>query len=311
MVVSTANYRMLVLNLLSSTSLQAGELPDQTFFNSLPFGSSNSVNEYLFECSSFYFRCGPCQMIAPVFERLSNTFPNVVFLKVDVDKCPESAASHSVSAMPTFIFFRNKGKVARIQGADAAALEAKLTELSRQDGEDASAETGIPGMIELSSMIQKSQSECLNESDEHTLSHALDSAKGSYLESDCDEQLIISLAFSQNVKLHSLKLDAPEDKGPKILKLFINLPYTLDFDKADSMEPTQTLELTNEDLAKKVIPLRYVKYQNVSNLQIFVKNNQTDAETTVINHLSLIGTPLSTVNMKDLKPVNTKKPAMK
>lgn len=246
-------------------------------------------------------------MIAPVFERLSNSFSNVIFLKVDVDKCPESAASHSVSAMPTFIFFRNKSKVARIQGADAAALEAKLNELSRQDGEDASAETGIPGMIELSSMIQKHQCECLNESDEHPLKDALDPAKGSYLESDCDEQLIISLAFSQNVKLHSLKLDAPQDKGPKTLKLFINLPYTLDFDKADSMEPTQLLELTPEDLAKKIIPLRYVKYQNVSNLQIFVTDNQKDTETTVINHLSLIGTPLSTVNMNDFKPVTKPK----
>src|SRR5436309_2040592 len=51
--------------------------------------------------------CGPCQSIAPVFERLSNTYSaGTVFVKVDVDKCPTTAASHSVSAMPTFIFFR-------------------------------------------------------------------------------------------------------------------------------------------------------------------------------------------------------------
>ncbi|EFN55477.1 hypothetical protein CHLNCDRAFT_133836 [Chlorella variabilis] len=30
--------------------------------------------------------CGPCRMIGPVFEELSNQFDSVVFLKVDVDE---------------------------------------------------------------------------------------------------------------------------------------------------------------------------------------------------------------------------------
>ena len=43
--------------------------------------------------------------------------------------------------------------------------------------------------MDLSSLIQKNASECLNESDEHTYEHAL-SSKGGYLESDCDEQVM-------------------------------------------------------------------------------------------------------------------------
>lgn len=47
-------------------------------------------------------------MIAPVFEQLAGKYPRAVFLKVDVDKCQETAAAQGVSAMPTFIFYRNK-----------------------------------------------------------------------------------------------------------------------------------------------------------------------------------------------------------
>lgn len=79
----------------------------------------------------------------------------------------------------------------------------------------------------------EAQCECLNESDDHCLAHGLSSEKG-YLESDCDEQLIISITFTQAVKVHSLKIKAPSDKGPKTLKLFINQPRTMDFDMADS-----------------------------------------------------------------------------
>ena len=62
---------------------------------------------------------------------------------------------------------------------------------------------------------------------------------GGYLESDCDEQLILSLAFNQAVKVHSLKIKAPSDKGPKNIRIFMNQPNTLDFDSADSMIATQ------------------------------------------------------------------------
>ena len=36
-----------------------------------------------------------------------------------------------------------------------------------------------------------------------------------------------------------IKVKAPADKGPKTIRIFINQPNTLDFDKADSMTSTQ------------------------------------------------------------------------
>lgn len=87
----------------------------------------------------------------------------------------------------------------------------------------------------------KGQCECLNESDDHTFEHCLTS-EGGYLESDCDEQLIMSFTFRQAVKVHSLKIKAPTDKGPKNIKIFINQPRTIDFDMAVSNTSIQDLE---------------------------------------------------------------------
>lgn len=59
--------------------------------------------------------CGPCRNIAPLFEQLPTKYPKAVFLKVDVDKCAETAATQGVSAMPTFIFYRARVNSAGIR----------------------------------------------------------------------------------------------------------------------------------------------------------------------------------------------------
>jgi len=212
-------------------------------------------------------------MISPVFEQFSNKYTAAVFLKVDVDVCRNVASSQQVTAMPTFMFYRKKVKIARIQGANPDALEAKIRELvGNEEGEDTS--SSVPGYLDLASMINKESCECLNESDDHNLAGALTSNSSAYLESDCDEQLIISLAFSQPVKLHSLKIEAPTDSGPKFIKLFINQPCTLSFDQAESMEPIQALDLTQKNLEESIIPLRFVKFQNVQTLLVSEKSNR-------------------------------------
>lgn len=43
-----------------------------------------------------------------MFQQLATKYAKAIFLKVDVDKCQETAAAQGVSAMPTFIFYRNK-----------------------------------------------------------------------------------------------------------------------------------------------------------------------------------------------------------
>ncbi|KAM9827533.1 thioredoxin b [Neosynchiropus ocellatus] len=71
--------------------------------------------------------CGPCKMIAPVFKDLSHSTPNVMFLKVDVDDVPEVTEAYDISAMPTFVFFKNKKEVHRFSGANVDNLKLEIT----------------------------------------------------------------------------------------------------------------------------------------------------------------------------------------
>jgi len=249
--------------------------------------------------------CGPCKRIAPFFEEMSTKYTRATFLKVDVDECQDTAAANGVSAMPTFIFFRNKTKVDRIQGADTTALEEKVKQHMGEGGEEEE-DAGVKGYMDLNTFLAKASSECLNEDDEHPYTHCITSG-GGYLQSDCDEQLILALAYNQAVKLHSLKIKAPRDKGPKTIRVFINQPNTLDFDKADSMMSTQDITLSGDQLDGSIIPLKFVKFQNVQNVQFFIKDNQAGDEVTQIDHLAVIGTPISTTNMNDFKRVAGKK----
>ena len=198
-----------------------------------------------------------------------------------------------------------------MSGATGTKIEAKLIEHSK-NGESAASNPGghsYAPHIDLSSLISRAGCECLNESDDHPLRNCIDAAKvDDFLESDCDEQLIITLAFNQPIKLHSLKIQADASHGPKTLKVFKNQPNSLDFDRADKCEPVQCLDLKPGDLTENAAPilLKYVKFQNVNSLTIFVKDNQTGSDTTRIHKIIPIGSPAAATNMNDFKRIGGK-----
>lgn len=66
--------------------------------------------------------CGPCQSMAPSFERAAAEFRGrVLCAKVDTDAAPRAAARHSIRSIPTLIVFRDGREQARRSGALSTA----------------------------------------------------------------------------------------------------------------------------------------------------------------------------------------------
>ncbi|KAG0380144.1 Thioredoxin-like protein 1 [Mortierella sp. AD032] len=251
--------------------------------------------------------CGPCQTIKPIFEKFSNTYRHVIFVKVDVDEFQEVAAVAGVTAMPTFQLFKASKKVAEMKGANAGQLEQLIKQhqgpVEEGGAGSASGAPLVAGHSDMSEQITLKQVECLNQQTANHVRNALN-ADETFLESDVDEQLIISVPFNQAIKLHSLRI-IPKDiaHAPKTVKLYVNKLH-LGFDEADSVEETQTITLSEKDYeGNGLISLRFVKFQNVTSVILFVEDNLNDEETTQIKQLVFIGSPLDGTDMSALKKV--------
>jgi len=61
--------------------------------------------------------CGPCRMVGPVVEKLSEKYPGKVkFCKINVDQNPKTAATYKVMSIPTLIFFKGGKAVDTVIG---------------------------------------------------------------------------------------------------------------------------------------------------------------------------------------------------
>ncbi len=61
--------------------------------------------------------CGPCRGFAPVFEKSAANHPEVLFAKVNVDKCPLLSSQFQIRSIPTLIGIARKQPVLASTGA--------------------------------------------------------------------------------------------------------------------------------------------------------------------------------------------------
>ena len=71
--------------------------------------------------------CGPCKMMGPIVDELSEEMSNVTIAKVNVDENNALSSKYNVLSIPTFILFKNGEVVDQFQGAMGKdALKGKI-----------------------------------------------------------------------------------------------------------------------------------------------------------------------------------------
>jgi len=152
--------------------------------------------------------------------------------------------------------------------------------------------------VSLLEHLDRQQINCLNETAQDSLKSILTPASGSnedpsFVLSDDDEQLLLNIPFHQTVRIRSISIKATNaSQAPKKVKLFINRPSIgfEDVEDAEEPEAAQVLELTPQQVASgEHIPLRFVRFQKVNSLHVFVKSNQEDEEKTRIDAIDIFG----------------------
>ena len=59
-------------------------------------------------CDFWATWCGPCRMLAPVYQDISEQYEGqAVFVKLDVDENEEAAMKYGISSIPNIIAFKN------------------------------------------------------------------------------------------------------------------------------------------------------------------------------------------------------------
>lgn len=85
--------------------------------------------------------CGPCQGFAPVYEEISEKYPDVVFGKINTEEEQELGGYFQIRSIPTLMVFREKIIIFSQPGAmPGAALEEVITKAKSLDMDQIRAE---------------------------------------------------------------------------------------------------------------------------------------------------------------------------
>ena len=60
--------------------------------------------------------CGPCQSMAPIYDRVATTTDSILFAKVNTEQAQQIAGDAGIRSIPTLIFFHRGQEVDRVSG---------------------------------------------------------------------------------------------------------------------------------------------------------------------------------------------------
>ena len=82
--------------------------------------NSNEFNEEIKEGVVFvdFFAtwCGPCKILSPIVDEVSEEIKDVKFIKVDVDESNDIAATYNIMSIPTLMIFKDGNLVSKQMG---------------------------------------------------------------------------------------------------------------------------------------------------------------------------------------------------
>lgn len=67
--------------------------------------------------------CGPCKRLTPQIERLAEKYPQVTFVKVNIDANEKLKNQYKIGGVPTVHVYKNGNLVTRNAGQDRASIE--------------------------------------------------------------------------------------------------------------------------------------------------------------------------------------------
>ena len=76
--------------------------------------------------------CGPCRAYGPIYEKISEEFPDVVFGKIDTEAQPELGRLFNVRSIPTTIAFKQEIGVFMQPGALPEAALRDLVKMLKE-----------------------------------------------------------------------------------------------------------------------------------------------------------------------------------
>jgi len=78
------------------------------------FEDSIKGKKVLIDCYAPW--CGPCKMLSPIIDAVSEENKDYEFYKLDVDEAPNVATEYGIMSIPTLLVFENGEKKNQIVG---------------------------------------------------------------------------------------------------------------------------------------------------------------------------------------------------